>query len=148
MIIREIINNSKISNQEELLNELNKKGYDLAQATLSRDLRLLEVAKVSDKEKGHIYVLPESTRYKESKETARPPVYGFVSLEFSGNLAVMKTYPGYANSVAIAIDDLHAYEILGTIAGDDTILIIPRDQVGQGNLKKALSVIIPELKNR
>jgi len=145
LAIREIINSAKISSQEKLLSELNNKGFDLTQATLSRDLKFLQVAKVPEKGYGYIYVLPESARYQESNGITVPPVNGYRSLEFSNNLAVLNTYPGYANSVAIAIDNLEAFEILGTIAGDDTILIIPREGISRNNVKKALARIIPEL---
>jgi transcriptional regulator of arginine metabolism len=66
-----------------------------------------------------------------------------MSLEFARNMAVVKTHPGYAASIASAIDELNAFEIMGTIAGDDTILLIPRDDVGREDIKNALAVLFP-----
>ncbi len=70
---------------------------------------------------------------------------GFLSLEFSGNQALVKTLPGHANSVAFALDNLGLREVLGTIAGDDTLLIVPRDGVGRKALLAALQARIPGL---
>ena len=71
------------------------------------------------------------------------PLNGFISMEFARDLAVIKTHPGYAQSIAAAIDDMDAYEIIGTIAGDDTILLIPRDDVGKEDIRNALALLFP-----
>jgi transcriptional regulator of arginine metabolism len=73
---------------------------------------------------------------------------GFRNLQFSGNLAVLSTRPGYASSIASLIDRSSPFEIVGTIAGDDTILIIPHDNVSEQDVINALVLIIPELKNK
>ena len=71
---------------------------------------------------------------------------GFVSIKFSGNLAVIKTRPGYASSLAYDIDNRDFHEILGTIAGDDTILLVIREGIEQREVVRALSSIIPYIR--
>jgi transcriptional regulator of arginine metabolism len=70
---------------------------------------------------------------------------GFVSIRFSGNLAVIKTRPGYASSLAYDIDNRDIYEVLGTIAGDDTILLVMREDVDRAEVVEALSAVIPNI---
>ena len=142
--IRRIIEKNAIGNQEDLLDKLEGAGFELTQATLSRDLKFLQVGKVPDKKKGYIYVLPGNTKEKEPElKKSNFPINGFISIEFAWNIAVIKTRPGYANSIASAIDNLNAFEILGTVAGDDTILLIPRDGIKREDVKNVLSDLLP-----
>lgn len=144
LAIRRIIGKEAITNQEELLSILKREGYDVTQATLSRDLKFLEAGKIPDKEKGYIYVLPREMQQNDRKAgLGNFPLNGFISMEFARDLAVIKTHPGYAQSIAAAIDDMDAYEIIGTIAGDDTILLIPRDDVGKEDIRNALALLFP-----
>ena len=149
LAIRNLIAKEKIANQEELLHKLGKKGYVLTQATLSRDLKFLQVGKIADRDKGYIYILPDDVRFRDGSNGQNATVNfladGFVSLGFSNNLAVLRTIPGYASSIASLIDKTANYEILGTIAGDDTILIIPAEGVSQSDLINSLVLIIPQL---
>ena len=133
--IRRIINEELIYNQEQLMKLLNEKGFGVTQATLSRDIRQLKVAKVHDASGMYIYRLPEQTLMNGgvSQESATP------NIEFSGNLAVIKTRPGYAMAIASDIDTHAPKEILGTIAGDDTILVIPREGFSRQNILDALT---------
>jgi transcriptional regulator of arginine metabolism len=73
---------------------------------------------------------------------------GVLGIEFSANLGVIKTLPGFAPSTALAIDESGCTEILGTIAGDDTILVVIRDGIGRNDVIKALVAIMPKLENR
>jgi len=147
--IKIIISSQEIGNQEELLRELAGEGFDLTQATLSRDLKQLKVAKAASMNGNYVYVLPNNTMYKRmvTNHTAVEMLQqnGFVSIQFSGNMAVIKTRPGYASSLAYDIDMKELYEIIGTIAGDDTILLIMREGVSPEDLKDALSIIIPNI---
>lgn len=148
LAIRRIIERNAIGNQEDLLKQLDGAGFELTQATLSRDLKFLQVGKVPDKEKGYIYILPgegkESiVRNKPGYRQGRFPVSGFISMEFAHHMAVIRTRPGYANSIASAIDELNVYEILGTVAGDDTILLIPREGIGREDVRNTLAVLLP-----
>ena len=125
--IREIISGQKITCQEELLDALSEKGYKLTQGTLSRDLKQMKVAKAASVVGKSYYVLPSNTMYKRVKDNnfVEPRhADGFVSLRFSGNIAVLKTMPGYASRMAYDIDNANLEHVLGTIAGDDTIMIV------------------------
>ncbi len=147
--IKIIISSKEIGSQEELLQELAKEGFQLTQATLSRDLKQLKVAKAASMNGNYVYVLPNNTMYKRMTEshTASEMLRhnGFVSIEFSGNIAVIRTRPGYASSLAYDIDNSQSYEILGTIAGDDTIMLVLREGCSQTTLKQSLSHIIPNI---
>ena len=70
---------------------------------------------------------------------------GFISLQFSGNIAVIRTRPGYASSMAYDIDNNEFSEILGTIAGDDTIMLVLREGVATSKVRQLLSLIIPNI---
>lgn len=143
--IRRLIGKREISSQEELMRLLEKKGYELTQATLSRDLKYLKVAKMPDDREGYVYVLPDRNRAAGTKGLSGQSLSGLVSVEFAQGMAILKTLPGHASSVAYTIDNLNAYEIAGTIAGDDTILLIPRDGVSRSDLINLLKLRIPEL---
>lgn len=135
-----IISSAEISSQEQLVTALEKKGFRLTQPTLSRDLKLLKVAKSVTASGKYAYVLPAVSAYKrvssalQTAELKQLP--GFVSIRFSGNMCVIKTKPGYAGSIAYNIDRGDIPYILGTVAGDDTILMVidqnasERDVVG------------------
>jgi transcriptional regulator of arginine metabolism len=152
LIIKKIISSMKIGTQDELLSVLMEKGFKLTQATLSRDLKFLKIGKVSDVKKGYIYFLPDAVENSKMKDTNSSadnfPINGFISLKFSNNLGVMRTKAGYASSIASYIDMRAPFEILGTIAGDDTILIIPVEGARPKNIKNALVMIIPELEDK
>lgn len=148
--IKEIIISCRISSQEDLLKHLTERGFDLTQATLSRDLKQLQIAKVAGKDGGYLYVMPETAgigRLVNAKTYPHytVPVSGFLSIEFSGQLAVIKTRPGYASGIASDIDAHSAEEILGTIAGDDTILLILREGITRSQVLETLKTIIPSI---
>jgi transcriptional regulator of arginine metabolism len=149
LAIEKIINNYKIRNQEQLMNRLRKKGYYCTQATLSRDLKFLRVSKIADNQGAYVYILPgQKDDFLQTVNRGKLPLSGFLSLDFAQNLALIRTYPGYANSIAYLIDRAEKYEIQGTIAGDDTILLIPRDGVSKEDVKNCLILIFPELEDR
>jgi transcriptional regulator of arginine metabolism len=146
LAIKNLITSRKISNQEELLILLEGQGLNYTQATLSRDLKFLKVNKISDPLKGYIYELPD--QHLISNDAAENyAAQGFMSIQFANHLGIIKTMPGYAPSIASIIDRSNPFEIVGTIAGDDTILIIPHDNVNERDVINALILIIPELKD-
>ncbi|MFS8514338.1 MAG: transcriptional regulator ArgR [Planifilum fulgidum] len=126
--IREIIANRDIETQEELVEELKKAGYNVTQATVSRDIKELHLVKVPTNNGRYKYSLPADKRFNPLQKLKRMLTESFVGIEKSENLIVMKTLPGNANAVGALIDNLDWPEIIGTIAGDDTILIICRDR--------------------
>ena len=148
--LRLIISSQQLGSQEELLNALQHEGFKLTQATLSRDLKQLKVAKASTLSGQYIYVLPNETMYKRVNKTSTlremMQVPGFLSINFSGNMGVIKTRPGYASSIAYNIDNNHINEILGTIAGDDTIFIVIKQGVTKDEVIDALSEVVPNMR--
>jgi len=126
--IREIIANKDIETQEELVEELKKAGYNVTQATVSRDIKELHLVKVPTNDGRYKYSLPADHRFNPLQKLKRMLTESFVGIEKSENLIVMKTLPGNANAVGALIDNLDWPEIIGTIAGDDTILIICRGE--------------------
>jgi len=147
LFIKEIIKSNKIGSQEELLTILQKGNFDLTQATLSRDLKQLKVAKMPDYEGGYVYVLPDGPNMIKSSWSKAPEASyvanGFLSVDFCGVFAVVKTKPGYSSGIAADIDQKASADILGTIAGDDTILIIPREHLSRMDLTRILAEILP-----
>lgn len=147
--LRLIISSQEMGNQEELLAALRKEGYVVTQATLSRDLKQLKVAKAATMRGNYIYVLPNVTMYKRVSTPAQVKemmlVPGFLSIHFSGNMGVIKTRPGYASSIAYNIDASHISCILGTIAGDDTIFIVVAEGTQQKDVVSALAAVVPEM---
>jgi len=143
--IRNIIREYAVENQEELLNLLKSKGFEVTQATLSRDMKQLKIIKSPNVEGNYIYTLSKENNYAnipDQEKTKEQTPYGFATIEFSGQLAVMKTRPGYASAIASDIDAKAQHEIMGTIAGDDTILIIPRERVTKKEIIDVLSGFI------
>ena len=141
-IISEILRMQVIGSQEELLDILRAKGYDVTQATLSRDLKVLKVAKTPLSNGAYKYVLPPQIKPISDELNAHNfTSHGAVlNLEFSGQLAVLKTKPGYASAIAWDIDNRSNDEVLGTIAGDDTILLIPREGVTRADITKMINM--------
>ena len=147
--LRMIISSREMGSQEELLAALQQEGFKLTQATLSRDLKQLKVAKAASMGGNYVYVLPNVAMYKrisspaQVKEMMRVP--GFISINFSGNRGGIKTRPGYASSIAYNIDNSDIPYILGTIAGDDTIFIVISEHATEHDVITALSKVVPNM---
>ncbi len=147
--IKMIISSKEVGSQEELLQELFLEGFSLTQATLSRDLKQLKVAKAASMNGNYVYVLPNDTMYKRNINQSASDMMmssGFVSLQTSGNIAVIKTRPGYASSMAYDIDNRESADILGTIAGDDTIMLVLREGADVKKVRRFLTDIFPHIK--
>ncbi len=148
--IKEVISTVRVGGQEELLKILQERGFELTQATLSRDLKQLQIVKIASAEGGYTYVLPERAGVQAIQRKQHGAFggmsTGFISIEFSGQLAVIKTRPGYAGGLAYDIDNHLHKETLGTIAGDDTILLVLREGVNREEITEALKTFIPNIK--
>jgi Arginine repressor len=140
--IRKLILEYKINNQAELLEFMKSKGFDVTQATLSRDIKQLKVIKTPDEKGDYFYQIPDRNIYAKKSVNASPVPF----IEFSDTLAVMKTSPGYAMGIASDIDQSAAEGIMGTIAGDDTILLILRKGFDKKQIINALSRIAPSIR--
>jgi transcriptional regulator of arginine metabolism len=138
--IRELIAARPVASQEELRRLLLQRGWDVTQSTLSRDLREMRVARMPDAG-GARYAVMGGTDDggRAALETLLPSL--FSRIDGVGELAVLRTVPGGAQSVAVAIDSENWPDILGTIAGDDTILIVCRSTGARERLARRLAVI-------
>ena len=139
--IKEIIKNNKISSQEELIDKLKQNGYYVTQATISRDLNYLRLAKIRNYKQKEYYIIESKysgntlfnigklkSKFKES----------VISIDRANNIIVIKTYPGEAQGAAAVLDGMNFVEILGSVAGDDTIICIIDNE---DNTKKILHLL-------
>ena len=137
--ILDILQAGPVFSQDELALRLQEQGIASTQATLSRDLKALRISKVP----GEGYVVPARGRSLSADFTS-----GILRIQFSANLGVIRTRPGLANAVAVLIDNRMVFPVLGTIAGDDTILLILRNGSTPDDVLDALTPLFPEIKNR
>lgn len=130
--IREIITNNEIETQDELVEQLRAAGFPVTQATISRDIKELHLIKVPLDDGRYKYSVPADQRYNPMHRLKRALNDHFVHIDYTENLVVMKSLPGTANAIGALIDSLEWNEIMGTICGDDTILIICRTKEQSG----------------
>ena len=123
--ILNIIRSKRLTSQDQVQKLLQKAGFEVTQATVSRDIRELRLVKVAGAEGIQHYTLPEEWESTPPLQSLLPALYA--SAEGTGNLLVVRTLTGGAQAVALAIDWEEWPEVLGTIAGDDTILLICRE---------------------
>lgn len=147
--LRMLISSQELCCQDDVLKALEKEGYKVTQATLSRDMKQLKVAKATNMGGRYFYVLPNETMYKRvaSPKTMAEMILtsGFLSINFSGNMGVIRTRPGYASSLAYNIDNGGIPNIIGTIAGDDTIFIVIREGIRPETVIEDLRNVIPDI---
>ena len=120
--IIEIINKYNIETQEELADKLNEAGFQVTQATVSRDIRELKLMKISENGERQRYVVFQNKEGWKSEKYIRVLRDGFVSMDMAQNILVIKTASGMAMAVALALDELHWNEIVSCVAGDDTVM--------------------------
>lgn len=147
--IKKLVRTYRIESQDELLGYLKKDGFTVTQATLSRDLKLLKVSKVSERNSGYYYSLPgDDERVESEKSYLQDFLRGYISIDWSGNLVVIRTYSGHSDSVALAIDNLGMEDVLGTISGrDNTVFVALREGYSGEKFMEAMKVHIPELED-
>jgi transcriptional regulator of arginine metabolism len=152
LAIEKIVSEETISNQEELLRKLKGKGISCTQATLSRNLRQLGVGRMPDSTGGYKYSLSDASRSSEKPSPKLNLVPVIQDIIEAKGLMIIRTIPGNASNTAFFIDGAGRYEIAGTIAGDDTILVIPRDGVTIQQVHTCLEIILPgiheQIKNK
>ncbi len=143
--VKMIISSQEISKQQELINELARAGFPCTQATLSRDLMQLRIVKAQNKEGRNVYMLPESRVFRSVSDTHMTVRalhnIGVLNVKFSGNLAVVKTLPGHASHVAYDIDNADIGCIMGTIAGDDTVLAVLEEGTDRNHALNAIASV-------
>ncbi len=139
-LIEQLVRENVIVSQEELLTMMEGKGMKCTQATLSRDLRQMGISRGFDGSGGYRYLHPSGkdgvTEALPGSETA-----AITGMTWARGLLLISTPPGFASAVAIRIDRAGRYEIAGTVAGDDTILLIPRDNISNESVEECLRTI-------
>lgn len=144
--IRELITSQEIETQDDLVDMLREEGYKVTQATVSRDIKELHLVKVPTNNGSYKYSLPADQRFNPLSKLKRSLMDAFVKIDSASHMIVLKTMPGNAQAIGALMDNLEWEEIMGTICGDDTILIIcrtPEDTEGvQSRLLSRCSVII------
>ena len=145
--VRKLLENNRIESQDIFLGLLQKEGFPVTQATLSRDLKVLKVGKISDGQGGYFYSLPGKEERQEIEYSyIHDFLKGYISIDWSGNIVVVKTYSGHSDPVSLALDSFGFDEVLGTIAGrDNTVAVFLREGVKGEDFMKRMKETIPEL---
>lgn len=140
--IIELITKNNIETQEELADALNQAGFNVTQATVSRDIRELKLTKMSVNGERQKYGVLQSKENQLNEKYIRVLKDGFVSMDMAQNILVIKTVPGMAMAVAAALDAMDWYEIVGCIAGDDTIMCAVRTVEDTHQVLKKINKIV------
>jgi transcriptional regulator of arginine metabolism len=138
-LILNILRSERIHSQEELQSRLKQEGRDVTQATLSRDLKFLGIARVPDRKEGYVYAARDDVEAAPEPFLHDDIARGIVDIQYSGNLAVVHTKLGHGHSVAIAIDRLEIPEVLGTLGGEDTLLVIFREGADKSGFARRIA---------
>ena len=144
-VIREIISTENISSQSELLNILESKGIKCTQATLSRNLKQLRVSRVPGSKGKLKYILKSTEEPEPAEQEITDLTHAVIDTVWAQNLLLINTLPGYAAAIASHIDRSSRIEIAGTIAGDDTILLVPYDNYSQKHIIQIIKETFPGL---
>ena len=140
--IIELISEYNIETQEELASLLEREGFPVTQATISRDIRELNLTKIAVTGGGQKYIVPVSTTIDINNKYLRVINDGIVKIDIAENIMVIKTVSGMAMAVAAAVDAMNIKEILGCIAGDDTIMCVIKTKENAPEVKKYLEKMI------
>lgn len=139
-LIEKLVRENVIGSQEELLAMMEGTGMKCTQATLSRDLRQIGISRGFDSSGGYRYLLPGGREGVQETLSGNSPA-AITGMTWARGLLLISTPPGFASAVAIRIDRAGRYEIAGTVAGDDTILLIPRDNISNEAVEECLRSI-------
>jgi transcriptional regulator of arginine metabolism len=124
--IRELIGTREVETQEELVEFLSLEGMQVTQATVSRDIKEMQLIKVPLEDGRYKYSMPQDQRYNPAHKLKRALLDHFIGAQTAENLIVLKCLPGTAGTIAALIDGMDWPEVIGTIGGDDTILLISK----------------------
>jgi len=140
--IRELIGAREIETQEELVEALSLEGMQVTQATVSRDIKEMQLIKVPLEDGRYKYSMPQDQRYNPAHKLKRALLDHYLGAESAENLVVLKSLPATANTIAALIDGMDWPEIIGTIGGDDTTLIIARSKSQGEDVLKRINDIL------
>jgi len=146
--IHRIIGKHRISRQDELMALLAEEGITATQATVSRDLKDMRVVKLHSAGGGHFYSIPTDLMHVVPETDAKHTLSSILSMEISGPFAVVKTRPGYANMLGAIIDGNSPEGTMGTIAGDDTLLVILRQETDHTKFLSDMSSFLPGIEKK
>lgn len=124
----ELIFKYEIDTQDELIERLRESGFEVTQATVSRDIRELNISKMTTGKGTYRYVLPKQTSPISNMKFNSALIDALIGIDYACNIVVLKTHAGLANALAVGIDAMHLDNILGCVAGDDTILLVSRSE--------------------
>ena len=124
----ELISKYEIDTQDELIERLRESGFEVTQATVSRDIRELKISKMTTGKGTYRYVLPKQTVPTSNMKFNSALIDALISIDYACNIVVLKTHAGLANALAVGIEAMHLDNILGCVAGDDTILLVSRSE--------------------
>lgn len=136
--IREIVTNNEIETQDQLVESLKAAGADVTQATISRDIKEMHLIKVPSPSGNYKYSVPQVYKYNTEEKLKRMLEDAFVGIDSASHFIMLKTLPGNAQAVGSLVDNLDWEEMLGTICGDDTCLIICREASQTEDVKDRL----------
>lgn len=140
--ILEIINRYHIETQDDLIERLLVEGFSVTQATVSRDIRELQLSKVLTSKGSYRYVAPKKEEMVAGMRINAALVDSILSVDYAQNLVVVRTFPGLAQAVAAGIDNLALAEVLGCVAGDDTILVATRNEATAKSISERIHVMM------
>lgn len=140
--IKELIQQYDIDTQEELASRLNEAGFKVTQATVSRDIRALKMMKVTGKDGKSRYVILQELPTEMGEKYTRVLHDALLTIDQGQNILVIRTVPGMAMGVAAALDALNWEEILGSIAGDDTVMCVARTLEETSSVAERLKSIL------
>ena len=140
--ILELVSKYEIETQEDMMSRLQSEGFKVTQATVSRDLKDLKLTKTLTARGTYRYAVNTARQHTGSMKLNNAMVDSIIQVDYSLNNVVIKTYPGLANAVASGVDALNMHSILGCVAGDDTIIIITRDEESSAELSETLTELM------
>ncbi len=140
--ILEIINRHHVETQDDLIDQLLIEGFSVTQATISRDIRELQLTKVLTGKGSYRYIAPKKEDMVAGMKINAALVDSIIGVDYAQNLVVVHTFPGLAQAVAAGIDNLAIAEVLGCVAGDDTILIATRSDAAAKSISERIHVMM------
>ena len=138
--ILEIVTANEVETQEELIALLLEAGMTVTQATVSRDIRELKLTKVLTGRGSYRYI--KASGGGENKKFNNALADSILNVDYAGNIIVIKTFPGLASAVASGIDSMHLPDIVGSVAGDDTIMVVSRSSENTGEISEKIIDLI------
>ena len=140
--ILELIAKYEIETHDDMISRLRDDGYNVTQATISRDMRELKLTKVLTSRGTYKYTVNNSRHHANNVKFNNAVVDSIVSVDYAGTNIVLKTYPGMAQAVASSVDALNVDDILGCVGGDDTIIIVTRDEESSAEISEKIKELI------